>query len=225
MAATYGVDLDLMAEKSASVIPGHVFRDAEGVLAWAKRNRRTLGLPDQVYTVCEALKVLWRNAHPEVETMWGAYETAARNAIQNPGVEFPAYRVSFSRIGNWLRIRLPSGRYLCYPSPKVEGNKISYMGVNVYAKKWHRIYTYGGKLAENIDQAVSRDVMAAAMPRAEAAGYPIVLTVHDELNTECPDRPEFDDKALSKLLSTNPDWAPGLPLAAKGFTTYRYKKS
>lgn len=225
MAATYGVDLDLMAQKSAPVIPRDIFRDAQAVYAWALRNRRTLGLPEQVYTVCEALKVLWRNAHPEVETMWASYETAARNAIQNPGVQFPTYKVVFDRQGNWLRIRLPSGRYLCYPSPKVEGNKVSYAGVNVYNKKWHRIYSYGGKFAENIDQATSRDIIADAMPRAEAEDYPIVLTVHDELMAECRDDVAFTDKRLSEILSSNPKWAPGLPLAAKGFTTKRYKKS
>lgn len=225
MAATYGVDLDLLAEKAWPTIPPTVLRDAQGVWAWAKSNRRTLGLSEKVYVVCEALKTLWRNAHPNIETLWGAYETAARNAIQNPGIAFPVGPVVFDRKGAWLRIRLPSGRYLCYPSPVIEGGKISYMGVNVYKRQWHRITTYGGKLVENVTQASSRDIMAYAMPRAEAEGYTAVLTCHDELNTEVPDTEDFTHERLSAILATNPPWATGLPLEAKGFTTKRYKKA
>lgn len=225
MAATYGVDLELLAEKAGPTIPRDVLRDAQRVLAWAKQNKRTLGLSDQVYVVCEALKQLWRNAHPKIEQLWADYEHAAFNAIMYPGEVFEAGRCVFDRKKAWLRIRLPSGRYLCYPSPQIDNGKISYMGVNVYNKRWHRITTYGGKIAENITQASSRDILADAMPRAEAAGYSVILTVHDEVNTETPDLPEFTAKRLSQILSTNPAWAPGIPLSAKGFETKRYKKS
>ena len=98
------------------------------------------------------------------------------------------------------------------------------MSVNQYSRKWTRIKTYGGKLAENVTQAVARDVMAANMPLIESAGFEIVLTVHDEVITEAPDTDAFDDARLSALLSTNPPWAPDLPLAAGGFTAYRYRK-
>lgn len=225
MAVTYGVDLELLAAKAGPTIPKDVLRDSQRVLVWAKQNKRTLGLSDQVYVVCEALKQLWRNAHPKIEQLWADYETAAFNAIQYPGERFPAGKCVFDRKGNWLRIRLPSGRYLCYPSPQISNGKISYMGVNVYNKRWHRISTYGGKIAENITQASSRDILADAMPRAEAEGYCVILTCHDEVNTETPDLPEFTQQRLSAILSTNPSWAPGLPLSAKGFETKRYKKS
>jgi DNA polymerase len=225
MAVTYNVDLELLAEKAGPTIPKEAIRDAQRVLQWAKKNKRTLGLSDQVYIVCEALKTLWRNAHPKIEALWGAYEHAAFNAIMYPGEEFKAGKCVFDRKKAWLRIRLPSGRYLCYPSPQVDNGKISYMGVNVYNKRWHRISTYGGKIAENITQASSRDILADAMPRAEDEGYSVILTVHDEVNTEVPDSPVFTHKRLSEILSTNPAWAPGLPLSAKGFETKRYKKS
>lgn len=225
MAVTYGVDLELMAEKAWPSIPRHILRDAQRMWAWATTNKRTLGLTEKVYVVCEALKTLWRNAHPMTEKLWGDYEDAARNAIQHPNIEFKVRNVVFDRWKAWMRIRLPSGRYLCYPNPQIDDGKISYMGVNVYNKRWHRIYTYGGKIAENITQASSRDIIADAMPRAEAAGYPIVLTCHDEIMAECPDRVEFSDAGLSAILAGNPPWARGLPLSAKGFTSYRYKKS
>jgi DNA polymerase len=225
MSATYGVDLDAMAAKAWDTIPAISRRDAQGVYAWATQQKRTLGLSERVYVVCEALKALWRAAHPETCTLWELTETACKNAIENPKVKFKAGKLSFFRDGNWLYMRLPSGRLLCYPNPKVEGGKISYMGVNVYNKRWHRIYTYGGKLIENADQAASRDKLAYAMPRAEAAGYWLVLDVHDELMAEVDDtRDDLNDKGLSAILSQNDDWDQGLPLAAKGMTTKRYRK-
>lgn len=225
MSATYGVDLGAMATKAWDTIPAIARRDAQGVYAWATQQKRTLGLSERVYIVCEALKALWRAAHPETCLLWELTETACRNAIENPKVKFKAGKLTFFRDGNWLYLRLPSGRLLCYPNPKVEGGKISYMGVNVYNNKWHRIYTYGGKLIENADQAASRDKLAYAMPRAEAAGYWLVLDVHDELMAEVDDtRDDLNDKGLSAILATNDDWDQGLPLAAKGMTTKRYRK-
>lgn len=224
MSATYGIDLDELARKAWPTIPCQAQQNAQGMWKWANKQRRTLGLSEAVYCTCEALKAMWREAHPATKALWPAYQSAAINAVQNPGTEFHAGRCTFDRKDNWLRIRLPSGRFLCYPSPRVDDGKLSYMGVNVYSKKWHRIDTYGGKIAENIDQASSRDIMAYALPEIEKAGYPLVLTVHDEVITEPPDSDEFNDKELSRILATNPPWAPGLPLAAKGFTTYRYRK-
>lgn len=77
---------------------------------------------------------------------------------------------------------------------------------------------------ENVTQAAARDVLAGNMPLIEDSGYSIVLTVHDEVITEAPDTDDFNDKALSALLSTNPKWAPGLSLNASGFEAYRYRK-
>ncbi|HHX3437160.1 TPA: DNA polymerase, partial [Enterobacter hormaechei] len=84
--------------------------------------------------------------------------------------------------------------------------------------------TYGGKLVENVTQAAARDVLAGNMPLIEDAGYSIVLTVHDEVITEAPDTDDFNDTALSALLSTNPEWAPDIPLNAGGFEAYHYRK-
>lgn len=225
MAVTYGVDLELMAERALPAIPVLILREAEGVWLWAERQKRTLGLAKNVYIVCESLKRLWRNAHPATVQLWDDLKVAALLAIQNPNTVFKAGpHVSFDRVGAWLRMRLPSGRYLCYPDPKADGGKISYVGVNTYSRKWSRISTYGGKLAENATQASSRDIMAYAMFAAEETGYKLVLTVHDELMTEVPDTEAYTDKELSTILATNPYWAKGLPLAADGSTKYRYGK-
>ena len=77
---------------------------------------------------------------------------------------------------------------------------------------------------ENCTQAAARDVIAHNMPLIESSGYPIILTVHDEVLTEVPDRPEYNVKHLSAMLARVPEWAEGLPLAAAGFETARYKK-
>lgn len=225
MAAVYGVDLEDMARKARPSIPRHILEEAERIWTWVTKTKKTLGLSKDVYVVCEALKKLWRNAHPKIEQLWADYETAAVNALMYPGQRFNAGKCVFDKKGAWLRVRLPSGRYLCYPSARVESGRISYMGVNAYNKRWHRIDTYGGKLAENITQASSRDILADAMPRAEAEGYRVILTVHDEVNTEVPNEERFTAKRLSAILSTNPKWAPGIPLSAKGFETERYRKS
>lgn len=224
MSATYGIDLEELARKVLPTLPATALRDAQGVYAWATQQKRTYGLSKEVYVACEALKALWRQAHPATEILWGAYETAARNAILNPNIDFPAGRCVFRRIKNWLRVQLPSGRFLCYPDPRVEGMKISYANVSVYTKQWHRTSTYGGKIAENIDQASSCDVMTDGEVRADEAGYDCVLTVHDELVMETPDTDDYTHQDLSRILATNSAWNQGLPLAAKGMETYRYRK-
>jgi DNA polymerase len=196
------------------------------MLEWTKKKRRsTFGLSDRAFMVCESFKRSWRAAHPEVVSFWKDVGDTVRAAINRPGVTFPCRRLRIRRDGAWLRIQLPSGRFLCYPSPQVaDDNTISYMGVNQYSRKWARIKTYGGKLVENITQAAARDVLTANMPAIEQAGYEIVLTVHDEILSEAPDSEDFNAEHLAALMATNPAWADGLPLAAAGFEAARYRK-
>jgi DNA polymerase len=75
-----------------------------------------------------------------------------------------------------------------------------------------------------VTQAAARDVLAGSMPEVEAAGYSIVLTVHDEIITETPDSPEYTADGLAEIMSRSPEWAPDIPLAAAGFEAYRYRK-
>ena len=224
MAATYGMDLDLLAERVLDTLDLETRLDAISTWEWAKRKGRTLGLSQDVYVACEALKRLWRAAHPATSSLWKDAENAARAAILNPGQEYRAGRLVFDRKGAWLRMRLPSGRYLLYPNPKLDGEQISYAAWNVYRKAWCHESTYGGKLVENACQAIARDVMAEGMVIAEAFAYPIVLTVHDELVTETPDTTDFSAIELSDILASGAEWTTGLPLAAKGFESQRYRK-
>lgn len=220
----YGIDLEAMAEAAAASIPSNVRDEAERAYEWAKREKRTFGLTKRAYMVCDAFKRLWRNAHPQVSSMWFELERAVTVAVSKPGTTYQCRRLKIRRDGNWLRIALPSGRALCYPSPAMVDGKITYMGNNQYTRKWERIKTYGGKLSENVTQAAARDVLASSMLEAEAQGYEILLTVHDELITETPDSDEFSAEGLAAIMATNPEWSEGLPLAAEGFETYRYRK-
>lgn len=223
-ASAYGIDLDDMARKAWSGIPKEIRAEAKRAWDWAGKNGRTYGLTENTYIACDSLKRMWRYAHPETVMWWREVGIAAKSAVAHEGTTFEARCVKFVRTKAWLRMVLPSGRSLCYPGPRLDDDKLSYMGVNQFNRKWQRIDTYEGKLVENATQGIARDVLAANMPGMEAAGYPIVLSVHDEVICETPDTPEFTVDGLSALLATVPVWANGMPLAAAGFQTYRYRK-
>jgi len=225
-AAAYNIDLDALANAAWPSISADIILEAEQFLAWrTEQHLGDFGLKPKTFIVCDALKRLWRCAHPAISSFWKDLQEAAVLAVSQPGTTHGCRRLKVRCDGAWLRIRLPSGRYLCYPSPQLDdADKLSYMGVNPYNRKWSRLKTYGGKLAENITQAASRDVLAANMPAIEAAGYQIVLTVHDETITEANDRAAYNAAHLARLMATNPPWAECLPLAATGFEAHRYRK-
>ena len=224
-AAAYGIDLEDLARKVLPVAPGWVVKEASGFYDWTvKQKRATFSLSRDAFVACDAVKRGWRNAHPEIAMHWGELKAATIEAIENPGNTIPCRRLKIRRDGSWLRIGLPSGRAICYPSPQVLDGLITYMGVNQYTRQWCRLKTYGGKIFENICQAVARDVMAANMPGIEQAGYAIALTVHDELITEAQDSALGGSTDLSRRMATCPPWAADMPLAAAGFDTYTYRK-
>jgi DNA polymerase len=226
-AIVYGLDLEELADAVWSTASADMIKRAAEMLVWFRRKRRsTHGLSDRVWIACEVLVLSWRDAHANTKALWAAAGEAVRLAIANPGEAFPiGAHLKARRDGAWLRIRLPSGRYLCYINPAVDDDgQITYFGVNQYTRQWGRIKTYGGKLVENATQAFARDVLAYQMPAIESAGYDIVLSVHDELLTETADTDEFSAEGLGAMMATAPHWASGIPLAAAGFETYRYRK-
>ena len=173
----------------------------------------------------QTLVTAWRRSHPKTVALWYAVERAARDAIEKPEGVFRVGSLHVDMKDDWLRIRLPSGRYLSYPGAAIDDDgRITHGGVNQFTKQWSTLDTYGGKLVENVVQAVARDVFMVGMRAAENAGYPVCIRVHDELITETPDTPEYSVDRLSALMATNPSWAAGLPLRAAGFETYRYRK-
>ncbi len=173
----------------------------------------------------------WRRAHPAIKKFWYDVEGMARCAIRAPGEQFNVrgvvhadYREGPDGVG-YVRIKLPSGRYLCYRGMRIgDDGQILYEGLNQYTRKWETLETYYGKLVENIVQAVARDVFMAGFRRAMLSGYAVVLRVHDELVCEVPDDPSYSVGKLAEMMSTNPGWTTGLPLAADGFECKRYRK-
>ena len=225
-AALCRIDLEEMAEGAYDTLPDDERHEAESFLGWTeKQNRPTYGLSDKAFVTCDVVKRLWRLSNPAISGYWDQLQNAVIRAIKNPGRTVVCGPLSLQRAKAWLRIKLPSGRYLCYPAPEVDSKGcVSYMGTSQYTRQWCRLRTYGGKLFENVCQAAARDVLYGAMPLAEAAGYEIVLHVHDELVTETPDEKEFTADTLSGVLSAEQSWTEGLPLAAAGFETLRYRK-
>lgn len=224
MAETYGLKLDILARDGWKLIPNAIKLRAAKNYARAVRKRRTYGLTERVWMTCESLVIMWRDSHPAVVQFWDDLEKAVKTAINQPHKVMNVGRLTIDRKGNWLRIRLPSGRYLSYPSPRGGEYDTSFVGINPYSKQWCRINTYSGKLAENIVQAIAADILIDWLVAADDAGFNPILSVHDEAITEPDDVPEYDDKRLSKLAQKCSPWAAGLPLSAKGFTAKRYKK-
>ena len=180
-----------------------------------------LSLPDERV---QELVTAWRKAHPAVREFWYDLERACKLAVNEPGARLSVQLLTIVFKDTWLRIKLPSGRQLCYPNAAIEEGRLVYDGTNQYTRKWERLETYGGKICENIVQAVARDVLASGLLRAEEAGYSVCLHVHDEIIAEVPDSDEHNVDGLSAIMATNPGWALGLPLAAAGFETLRYRK-
>ena len=200
---------------------------------WGYQKAAEMDIDETEWVASESVKLAWRDRHPATRALWYACKDAMVLAIRNPGSVYNAgphmqVGVVSSAGQDWMLVKLPSDKYLTYFDPRVDDDdNVTYQGYGTddkSARVWGRQYTYGGKMVENACQAVAGDVLKYTMPDTEAAGYEIVLTVHDEVVAQTPDTPEYNADALSALLSIVPDWAPGLPLAAAGFEAYRYKK-
>ena len=177
----------------------------------------------------------WRNTNPKIRNLWYSFNDAAIRVIQNGG----SLRVrccTFARECDCIRgttcmtISLPSGRKLYYVEPAVGENRwggpsITYMGVND-KNKWGRIETYGGKLVENVVQAIARDCLAQAIEHLEAAGLPVAFDIHDEvvIDTAAFDTNDAMLDKVVKIMSTPIPWAEGLPLGADGWVGAFFKK-
>jgi len=195
----------------------------------------------------------WRKASPAFEEMWGGQyrgvpwaptsremfglEGAAVQAVLSPGSVHGYRGITYQVIDDVLYCTLLSGRRMAYHQPRlwygakrdgwVECYSLTYMTWNTNAKMgakgWVRMETYGGRLFENVVQATARDIMAHAVVKLEAAGYPVVLRVHDEVAAEVPDGwgslEEFE-----AILTDLPEWALGWPIRAAGWEGQRYHK-
>ena len=159
--------------------------------------------------------------------LWADVEQAALDAITTRST-LRLRNLCFSVESGILFITLPSGRRLAYVQPRLGENRwggtsITYSGVTT-GRKWGRLETYGGKLVENIVQAVARDLLVHAMQLVAEAGHRIVMHVHDEIVIDEPQDSVFTVADACALMATLPAWADGLPLNADGYECDYYQK-
>ena len=175
----------------------------------------------------------WRDANKMIVDLWYSLESAAVSVIQTgapAGVRGLILAREFDIEHNldFLTITLPSKRKLYYASPELGANQwgrpsILYRGVNQTTKQWTQLETYGGKLVENVVQAIARDCLAAAIEHLEEAGFPVVFHVHDEVVIDCPEsRADLD--AVVQIMTQPIPWAADLPLNADGWVGDFFKK-
>jgi len=168
----------------------------------------------------------WRKANPNIVRLWYATEEAAIQAVQKKTTVKLAHGVRYRYESGVLFADLPSGRSLAYQSPEIRPDlKFGKDGLvyKTQKNKWVEVRTWGGTLVENLVQAIARDCLAEAMRRLDAAGYDIVMHVHDEIILDVPIG-TGSVKEVTEIMSRPIDWAPGLPLAAAGFECEFYQK-
>ncbi|MBS5285307.1 MAG: DNA polymerase [Clostridiales bacterium] len=174
----------------------------------------------------------WRTANPRIRDLWYAVEEAALAVMQNAqpqGIQNLIFRLEGDLVygQTFLTIQLPSGRKLFYPQPFLQENRfgkvaVHYYSVNQRTRKWEIDSTYGGKLVENVVQAIARDCLAETLCRIEARGLQVVFHVHDEVIIDAPMGTAV--KEICDLMAQPISWAPGLILKGAGFAGDYYMK-
>jgi DNA polymerase len=181
----------------------------------------------------ETIVLKWRKANPAIVRLWSDLESCAMRSIETKSkIESIHKGITFETNDEVMAIKLPSGRRLFYQSPSFTQNKwgkksIRYRGMNQETKQWEYVDTYGGKLTENIVQAIARDLLADAMRRVDAAGFDIVMHVHDEIIVEIPAGEESNSLNMQYILAEMSDTDhvySGVPFPAEGYLTEYYKK-
>ena len=181
-----------------------------------------MGIPEKEL---RPLVYTWRGANRAITKFWWDNDAAAKETIGRQTPSYLQHGISYRRQGSLLRLKLPNGRELSYVKPMIINNDITYEGTLPGSSSWGRINSYGPKLVENIVQAVARDCLAEAILAVEAAGYPVIFHVHDELVCEVPEAQA--DKVLKDILDVmgrDLPWAPGLPLQGDGYSCDYYMK-
>ena len=178
----------------------------------------------------EKFKAEWRAAHPKIVELWHALDRAAWTAVRERGRVVRCGCVAFKCTGAFLQLKLPSGRKISYPNPRIKvvspREQVVVFSDNAagqFTDCRHGHGAYGGTWTENIVSGISRDLLVEAMQRIEAAGYPIVLHCHDEIVAEVPEG-SANTEEFTRLMTQVPSWASGLPIAAGVWSGPRYCK-
>lgn len=174
----------------------------------------------------------WRNANPRIRDLWYAVEEAALLVMQTAQPQ-AIYNLIFNLESdivygqNFLTVQLPSGRKLYYPRPFLKENQFGKLAIHYYTvgqqtRKWEVTSTYGGKMTENIVQAIARDCLAETLRRIDAKGLQVVFHVHDEVIIDAPMETTVGE--ICDLMAEPIPWAPGLILKGAGFESNYYMK-
>lgn len=184
----------------------------------------------------------WRETNSMIRDLWNIVDSAAVTVITNGGAQTIRSKTTDAVITlaceldvitgtRYMTILLPSGRKLYYPSPEIGVNRwgnpsVSYMGQNQTTKRWERVETYGGKLVENIVQAIARDCLAIAIENLESQGLHVVFHIHDEVVIDTPAWADEDTMldTVTKIMTKPIPWAQALPLNADGWVDKFFKK-
>jgi DNA polymerase bacteriophage-type len=228
MARAYGIDLTALYEPVWFAATEAV---REVALAGYELRGRDSDLSRKAWLAAEIIKIVWRQDHPNTVRYWANTQKAAIRAVLTKN-KVRCGKITWFVEGRFLYAELPSKRRLAYCDPLVKISTNDYgrttetlyfWGMNT-KNQWMQQHTYGGKLVENLTQAVARDVMAEAMLLVEAHPvYEIMFTVHDELVTQAP-LGIGNERELERLMCTPVDWQEGLPVTAEAWKGVRYKK-
>lgn len=208
------------------------FGGADGAFSMMAKGYGVKVPEEQVKAIVKA----WRQANPNiVQTWYNLQNTAIQVVQQNSSVWFPANpplnNIAYKKSGSFLLCRLPSGREIVYPYPRLEWRNVKgkdrlclfTKGVDSTTKKWGESQAWYGKLFENVVQGIARDLLVHAIIELEKSGYPVVLHVHDEILIEVEEGISSVD-SVKIICEDTPEWSKGLPFAVKGWRGKRYKK-
>lgn len=233
-AVVYNVDMETAYEPLRETTSQETWEKAlESFDRWAPEGKlATDRMSKKAWIASEVTKVRWREEHPATVRAWAGLQEAIFDAVARPGTVASYGCIRYIVRRGMLWCQLPSGRCLAYGAPKIEPRKtpwgdekeaVTAMGVDSVTRKWRR-FTLSPQISiENVVQAIARDLMAHGMLKAEAAGYPIVLTIHDEAVADTP-QGHGSVADFERLLCDLPAWAKGLPVVAEGFEAQRYRK-
>ncbi|MEZ3506374.1 MAG: hypothetical protein K1W10_05420 [Lachnospiraceae bacterium] len=231
--AMFGVDIDLIRKGNPEYALRGKGKIAELALGYqgGKGSLVSMGALNMGLTEDELPDIVrrWRNSNRRIVDFWHTVERYALDTVRHGTAGYMPCGIIFDRDEDYLSIVLPSSRRLYYYKPEIRVNDlgrdaIHFRGVDQKTKKWGMISTYGGKLTENIVQAVARDLLANSLMNLYRAGFTIDFHIHDEVILEVPEDSGRTLEEAVGCMCQLPEWAGGLPLNADGFEAHYYKK-
>lgn len=248
IANSYQLDLVELGKSAPKLLSAEYMERGARSWKWAVQFNDTHDLPEDIYIACAALKHAYRDACPNIARLWSDLEECAFAAVRNPGKAFVCARGKVTMACDskldWLAVQIPTGRQIMFARPRIsvrrrfdkDGNEQPPEEALTCMKgedgAWHRMYIYGGYIANAITQGGCRDLLVQGMLDVEADGFPIIMDIHDEIIAELADDEavrrfgscEAALARMTQLMLRERPGLEGLPLAASGHVLKRYRK-